>query len=335
MADILCLGEILVDWVCTEQGNELDAARVFTKAAGGAPANVAVGLARQGVSTAFIGRVSTDLFGQWLKDLLDREGIDTTCCVLDPNASTRMAYVVTTAGGDRKLAEFSKIACADAQLHEGDLRTQLFEKASILHFGSISLISEPSATATRKAVETARRHGVLVSYDPNVRLALWPSAQICRQTILDTLGLADIVKINIDELEFLTGSRQMEAAATLRAQHNMAALVLTLDREGCHVFTEKYSQAFSGFRIDLVEATGAGDGFTSAVLAGILPSIHKAADRRQMMNSLTLEKLTDIFTRANAVGAITCTRAGAIPALPRSSEIDAFLKEKKALQHQS
>ena len=331
MADVFCLGEILVDWVCTEQGNELDAARVFTKAPGGAPANVAVGLARQGVSTGFIGRVSTDQFGKWLKDLLEREGIDTSCCVMDPAATTRMAYVVTTPSGDRKLAEFSRIACADAQLHESDLKADLIKQACVLHFGSISLMDDPAATATKKAVDLARQHGLLVSYDPNVRLALWPSAIACRDTILKTLNWADIVKINIDELEFLTGSRQMEAAATLRAQHNIAMLVLTLDRHGCHVFTEKHSRAVPGFSIELVEATGAGDGFTAGVLAGVLPLVRKATDRRQPLNALTVEDIDRLFSRANAVGAITCTRPGAIPALPTTSEIDAFLEKRKSV----
>ena len=111
------LGEILVDSVSTAPGAELDRASSFTKAAGGAPANTAVGLARQGVSTGFVGRVSDDGFGRWLKDVLECDGIDTSGTIVDPQAQTRMAYVVTTITGDRKLAEFSKIACADARLH--------------------------------------------------------------------------------------------------------------------------------------------------------------------------------------------------------------------------
>src|ERR1700734_964606 len=105
MVDVLCLGEILVDWVCTTPGAELDRAQAFTKAAGGAPANTAVGLARQGIKTGFVGRVSDDAFGLWLKDVLESDGIDTSNTVVDPDAQTRMAYVVTTMNGDRKLAE--------------------------------------------------------------------------------------------------------------------------------------------------------------------------------------------------------------------------------------
>lgn len=326
MADVLCLGEILVDWVCTTVGAELDSAQAFTKAPGGAPANVAVGLARQGVSAGFIGRVSRDAFGEWLRDLLRNENIDTDSTVMDPNANTRMAYVVTTSTGDRKLAEFSRVACADALLQENDIKEDQFKSASVLHFGSISLIADPVKSATTKAKEYAKKHGLLISYDPNVRLALWPNDKACRDTILETLRWADIVKINLDELEFLTGSREFVAAEKLRQHHEIPILIITLDAQGSHFITEKGSRTVPGFSIQLVEATGAGDGFVSGILSGLLPHIKNATNRRQALKDLTLDQLAEIFKRANAVGAIACTRAGAIPALPKSTEIDAFLQ---------
>jgi sugar/nucleoside kinase (ribokinase family) len=326
MADVLCLGEILVDWVCTTIGAELDSAEAFTKAPGGAPANVAVGLARQGVPTGFIGRVSHDAFGEWLRDLLRQENIDTSSTIMDPNANTRMAYVVTTKSGDRKLAEFSRVAAADAQLHEGDLQESQFKSASVLHFGSISLIADPCKTATTKAVQLAKKHGLLVSYDPNVRLGLWPSPEACRQAILDTLNWADIVKINLDELDFLTGSRDEAAIEKLRKEHNIPLLIITLDAEGSKFVTSKGSRTIPGFKINFVEATGAGDGFVSGVLCGILPHVKGAGARREALEQLTLDQLQEVFRRANAVGALACTRAGAIPALPKMAEIDAFLQ---------
>src|SRR5688572_28488076 len=114
--DVICLGEILVDWISTTPGVELDQAPTLSKSSGGAPANTAVGLARQGISTGFIGGVADDVFGNWLVDVLKKEEIDISGAVRYANAQTRMAYVVTTANGDRKLAAFSHIACADACL---------------------------------------------------------------------------------------------------------------------------------------------------------------------------------------------------------------------------
>lgn len=326
MADVLCLGEVLVDWVCTTPGAGLDRAEKFTKAPGGAPANVAVGLARQGVSTAFIGRVSQDAFGAWLKDILKADGIDLSMCVSDPEACTRMAYVVTTETGDRKLAEFSRIACADARLQASDLRADMFQSASFLHLGSISLISDPAAAATRAALELARKNNVLISYDPNVRLPLWPSEEKCRQTILDTLHMASVVKINLDELQFLTGSRNLDAAGELRRKNEIPLIVVTLDADGAHVVTATGDRTVPGFRIELVEATGAGDGFQAGIISGLLPLVKSAGDRRAALSGLGLDAIMNIVTRANAIGALACTRPGAIPALPSRDELAVFLE---------
>lgn len=325
MTDVLCLGEILVDWVCTTVGAELDSAQQFTKAAGGAPANTAVGLARQGVATGFIGRTSDDAFGRWLRSLLEEEGINVEASVLDPSAQTRMAYVVTTSSGDRKLAEFSRIACADSKLQPNDLKQHLFASASVLHFGSISLIESPAQESTKKAVEMARANKMLVSYDPNVRISLWPSKETCRKTILNTLSWADVVKINEDELEFLTGSRDTSAAEKLREEHNVPLLIITLDSRGAYFVTKHGGKQVPGFQVELVEATGAGDGFNSGVIAGLLPLIKGTADKREALLALEQTKLFEIIQAANAIGAITCTKAGAIPALPHRDEIDAFM----------
>lgn len=326
MADILCLGEILVDWVCTRSGADLSHAEVFTKAAGGAPANVAVGLARQGVSTGFIGRVSFDEFGVWLKSLLEAEGIDTTNTVIDHECQTRMAYVVTTASGDRKLAEFSRIKVADANLSPSDLAEPLFAKAKVLHFGSISFISEPAAAASQLAIQLARKHGLLVSYDPNVRPGLWPSLEVCKATILQTLPAADIVKINLDELEFLTGSCDLTAAVKLQQEHNIAFMVVTLDSRGAFATSRAASRTEPSFPIDLVEATGAGDGFVAGILREILAHTEGTDKPIEVLSALGEEEIAKILQHANAIGALACTKPGAIPALPTLSEVKSFLE---------
>ncbi|MBX9685825.1 MAG: carbohydrate kinase, partial [Candidatus Obscuribacterales bacterium] len=283
MSDFLCLGEILVDWVCTSVGFELAEAQSFTKAPGGAPANVAVGLARQGAKAAFIGRVSTDEFGKWLKNILEEEGIDTNGTVVDSEAQTRMAYVVTLQNGDRKLAEFSKISVADSRLSPDDLKEAQFAEAKALHFGSISLIADPAAAATKTAIELASQHNLLISYDPNVRIGLWPSPDVCKHTILSTLKFAHLVKINLDELEFLTGSREFQAAENLRKEHNLPLLIITLDSQGAYFATDKGSKTVGGFEIKFMEATGAGDGFVSGILKGLVEEVGTATDKRNAL----------------------------------------------------
>ena len=330
MSDVLCLGEILVDWVCTTVGAELDAAQAFTKAPGGAPANVAVGLARQGVKSAFLGRVSTDAFGQWLKKILEEEGIDTSGTIVDGEAQTRMAYVITMANGDRKLAEFSKVAVADARLTADDLAEKQFANAQALHFGSISLIDNPAAEATQAAITLSEKHNLLISYDPNVRIGLWPTAERCKNTILSTLRSAHLVKINLDELEFLTGSRDFEAAEKLRKEHDIPLMIITLDSQGAYFTCQNGARTVGGFKVQFIEATGAGDGFVSGILCGLLEQVKGATDKRKALAALSVDKLTEIVQQANAIGALTCTRPGAIPALPRQEEVKQFLEQMAA-----
>ncbi|HEY9714873.1 MAG TPA: carbohydrate kinase, partial [Chroococcales cyanobacterium] len=319
----------------TTAGAELDRAQTFTKAPGGAPANTAVGLARQGVKVGFIGRVSADEFGRWLKEVLEQDNIDTSGTVSDPDGQTRMAYVVTTATGDRKLAEFTRIACADARLEPKDLRPEQFSQAVVLHFGSISQIASPSQEATLKAVELAKENGLLVSYDPNVRLGLWPTHEACKEKILETMPKTDMVKINEDELLFLTGSKELSAADQLRAKFDLPLLIITLDSRGAYIATPQGSRKVQGFQVQLVEATGAGDGFNSGVIGGLLQHLKPAKNRRQALLDLDLNRLCEIIRHGNAIGALTCTRAGAIPALPTTEEVAVFIEEMTTAQASS
>jgi fructokinase len=139
-----------------------------------------------------------------------------------------------------------------------------------------------------------------------------------------------LVKINEDELNFLTGSRDFSAAEELRKEHNIPLLIITLDSRGAYISTAKGNRTIAGFQVSLVEATGAGDGFNSGVIAGLMPHIKTAPDRRKVLESLEINDLADIIRRANAIGALACTRAGAIPALPTTEEIDVFLEEMSA-----
>jgi len=332
VADVLCLGEILVDWVSRSPGEDLSHAQQFTKAPGGAPANTAVGLARQGIPVAFIGRVSGDKFGLWLKTVLEDNDVDVSCVVSDPEAQTRMAYVVTLENGDRKFEEFSRVSCADTRTHPDDLKPEMFKKASAIHFGSISLINSPAAETTKMAVDLARDNGLLVSYDPNVRIQFWSSPEACKKKILDTLHWADIVKINEDELFFLTGSRDLSAAKKLKEEHKVGLFIVTLDARGAHFVHNSGEKTVPGFVVKLVEATGAGDGFNSGVLSGLLPIVNsgKQTNRRAVLDAMTLEQVTGIIRRANAIGAITCTNPGAIPSLPTKAKLDEFLVQMSA-----
>src|SRR4051794_18734680 len=214
MAAVICLGEALIDFVADVHGVSLEDCPGFRKAAGGAPANVAVGVARLGQTSAFAGKVGDDPFGRFLERTLAENGVDTTPMRFDPEARTGLAFVSLLENGERDFV-FYRHPSADMRLRPDELPVELFSGARVFHFGSISLISEPSRAATLAAARAARNCGCIVSYDPNLRLPLWPSAEAARAAMLDAVPLADVVKISDEEAAFLTGEAPAATAERL------------------------------------------------------------------------------------------------------------------------
>ncbi len=314
MPDVLSLGELLIDFVPDRTGVTLGEAERFLKAAGGAPANVAVGLARLGVDAGFVGKVGDDPFGRWLAGILKGEGVDVAQLRFDAGARTALAFVSLTAEGERDFM-FYRHPSAD-QLHRPDeIDLDAVAAADILHHGSISLIQEPSRSATLAAVEAARAAGRLVSYDPNLRMPLWPSADAAREGILSAWRSAHVIKISDDELEFLTGSRELEAARTL-LHDDLRLLTVTLGADGVAWFADGRSGRTPGFRVQVADTTGAGDAF----VAGLLAALQADPDLPTDPSALDVA-----LRRANAYAALTTTAPGAIPALPTREALERFL----------
>ena len=321
MIDVVTLGELLIDFVPTQSGVSLIEAPAFKKAPGGAPANVAAGLAKLGVSTAFLGKVGDDAFGQFLKTTLDDVGVDTRGLIFSQKARTALAFVSLRGDGEREFM-FYRHPSADMLYAPEEVDTELIKNAKIFHVGSISLISEPSRSATLAALETARENHVLISYDPNLRLALWPDPAAAKAGMLSIWNQADMIKVSEDELQFLTGSDDVDNAVSTLWHENLKLLVVTLGKQGSQYFTPAFSGFVSGFQVKAIDTTGAGDGFVAGLISGLLnsPQAWQVEDQ-----------LVAICRRANAVGALTTTQLGAIPALPTSKQIEEFLgtQEKK------
>jgi sugar/nucleoside kinase (ribokinase family) len=323
---VLAVGEALVDWVCTERGASLAEARVFTKAPGGAPMNVAVGLARLGVPAAFAGCVGADPFGEWLRELMAAEGVDTALVATLTARQTRMAYVVTNGAGDRELAAFSDVACADEALSASHLPDAALASARAFYFGSLILQREPSSSAVLDAAQRVQQGPGLVVFDPNIRPVLWPDAVALSQVLDEALGVCDVVKLGLEELAFLVGDGPPEAGAQrlLEAHGNLAAVVLTDGAQGAGVYTASAALWVPSYPVQAVDATGAGDGFVAGLLAGVLGAL---GDRpKASLAAWPAAVWEPVLKRACAVGAIATTRAGAISALPTEAELDAFLQ---------
>lgn len=316
MADVVCLGEALIDFVADVSGVTLMDAPGFRKAPGGAPANVAVGVAKLGTPSAFLGKVGDDPFGHFLERTFREQGVDTSPMLFDRTAKTGLAFVSLKADGDRDFS-FWRNPSADMLLEPDELPQGVLASAKVFHFGSITLIQDPSRSATLEAIRLARAAGAAISYDPNLRLSLWPSAEAARDGMLEGLPLCDIVKVAKEELGFLFGSQ--DVASGIARLHEAGAKLVAVTRGpgGCVLSDGSDIADHPGFVVDTIDTTGAGDGFVAAILdhlvrAGRCPG----AKGPCALSGIGKSELEHIASFANAVGALTTTVKGAIPGLP-------------------
>jgi fructokinase len=314
---VVCLGEVLTDFVALDNGMRLQAATNFHRAAGGAPANVAVALARLGIDVGFIGKVGGDAFGHSLREILATEGVDVRGLVQVPTAQTALAFVGSDARGGREFV-FYHHGMADTLLRPEEVNRDLIANARIFHFGSVTLATEPSRTATSAAARWAREQDCLVSFDPNVRLEVWDSPHQALTSMLDMLSGVDVVKVSSDELVFLTGTSDAADACRILRERGPDVAIVTLGGGGCYYQTARASGHVSGIRVESVDSLGAGDAFVAGLLACLSAHPHAAdlGDEALLVPALRF---------ANAVGAITTTRFGAIPALPTRDQVEDLL----------
>lgn len=315
MAEIVCLGELLIDFVPTVTGVGLEGADTFRKAAGGAPANVAAGLARLGVASAFMGKVGEDGFGHFLADTLVQAGVDTGPLLFAPGAPTSLAFVSLAPDGDRQFLFYRQNA-ADILFSPEEVDDAALAACKILHYGSISLIAEPCRSATLHAIERAKHHGARRSYDPNLRLALWPDAASAKAGMLLGLRHAEIMKIGAEEVEFLTGEADTERGVRALWHDEMLLVAVTAGKDGCRWFTREASGAVPGYAVDAVDTTGAGDAF----MAGLLSEWVREGET--LDDPAALDRICRV---ANAAGAVTAMSRGAIPSLPDRAAIERLM----------
>lgn len=316
MPEVIACGEMLIDFVSTVSGVSLIEAPAFDKAPGGAPANVAVGVARLGLSSGFIGKVGDDDFGQFLRLVLDQNGVDTSCLRFSQEARTALAFVSLRADGERDFI-FYRHPSADMLFSPHEVDPQYVASARIFHYGSISLGAEPSRSATLHAVEIARQNSLFISYDPNLRLNLWPSAQAAREGIMLGWEHANLIKISEEEAAFLAGTTDLEAAIHSLWHDRLQLLVVTQGAGGSTYFTRHGSGYVPAFEVQAVDTTGAGDAFLAGLLYKLSPNLERLG-----LDALSAQELEEAVRFGNAAGAITTTRRGAIPAMPTLREVE-------------
>ena len=311
MSEFLTFGELLIDF--TPSG-ELGGQKLFMQNAGGAVANVAVAMARFGVSSGYTGMVGNDAFGHYLKDVLNDKGVDTSGLMVSDVYNTTLAFVHLFSNGDRDFSFYRKPG-ADIMYSADMVDEDAIRKARAFHFGSLSLTDEPARSATMKMLQIAKDAGVVVSYDPNYRAPLWSDEKTAKEMMLEGMTYADILKISDNEIDFLFGEMPYEQAAQMLLSRGIKLVFITMGSEGAIYAHRAGVGRAAPFAAQAVDATGAGDCFTGGVLSQFMQSGKSLAE-------LTLNDIAGFARFANAAASICVEGKGGIPSIPSLKKVE-------------
>ncbi|GGK30132.1 putative sugar kinase YdjE [Caldalkalibacillus thermarum] len=311
---VVTIGELLIDFFCTDVDVDLSRGTHFVKQAGGAPANVAASVAKLGGQAAFVGKVGHDPFGSFLKQVLDEQQVDTSMLVMDKHAPTTLAFVSLTKEGER---DFVFNRGADGLLNYDELDLKKIRQAKVIHFGSATaLLDKPFRDTYLRLMEEAKDNGQLVSFDPNYRGDLWKgrTKEFVRLT-RQALSQADFVKVSAEELEVISGTNDPTQGVQRILQLGPQAVTVTLGKEGTFLSAGEQQTLVESIPVKAVDATGAGDAFVGAVLF----QLARLDDPLQALGDMG--QMKEIVAFANRVGALVCTKIGAMAALPSYDEV--------------
>jgi fructokinase len=317
--DILCLGELLIDMFPEELGKPLAEVSAFRPKPGGAPANVAVAATRLGFDAGFVGKVGDDAFGHHLADVLRQNDVDVSGMRYDQEARTGLAFLAMPDVNTYDIL-FYRNPGADMRLRPDELDALLLRSTKAFHFGSLSLIQEPSRSATLEAARIARESGALISFDVNYRADLWSREEACAR-VMATIPQVDLLKINEIEVEILGGRDDLPGVSRQLLAMGPELVVVTLGPDGSYFHCADGGAFMEPFRVDTVDATGCGDAFVAGLLTRLVQD-------GRWQDKLTVDQLTEILRYANAVGALTSLVQGVIPALPTAQQVERFLAER-------
>lgn len=315
--DVVALGELLIDF--TDNGLSAQGNTLFEANPGGAPCNVLAMLRKLGKRCAFVGKVGDDVFGHHLRGVIEHAGIDARGLVMDADVRTTLAIVKNDENGDRTFS-FYRNPGADMMLTGEELPLAMLENCRIFHFGTLSMTHDGVRKATLKAIDTAKKAGALISFDPNLRPPLWRSLDEAREQILAGLGLCDILKIADNELEFITGQADFDRGAAILQERfpNIKILNVTAGAGGSYSYSFGHRVFVPGFCLGgTIDTTGAGDTFCACVLGYVL---------EQGAENLTEAQLTEMLRFANAAAYLVTTKKGAIRSMPERERVMEILK---------
>jgi fructokinase len=304
---ILCIGEALIDMICTDTGSSLSKGEHFLKKPGGAPTNVAAAIAALGGDVLLSAKVGADPFGQQLIDVMKDFGVSTIWMVQDKNSFTTFAFVSLMEDGER---DFVFNRGADGQLSESDLEGIDLGECSIIHFGSATaFLPGPLQHAYKSLLRKALNKNIFISFDPNHRQLLWKTntGTFIDQS-WDFMRQCHFFKVSEEEAMLLTGSSSVFDAATILSEKTNATFAITLGKEGTLLVHQKDKITVPSIPVKPIDTTGAGDAFVGAVLYQL------SRYSLQVIQALSSQDWKEIISNGNKAGARTCEYMGAMEA---------------------
>ena len=311
MYEIAALGESLIDF--TPSGTSEAGMRIFEQNPGGAPANALAVFAKFGEKVAFIGKVGNDMHGLFLKETMEKAGIDTKGMIISDKVFTTLAFVSLNEQGEREFS-FARKPGADTCLMEQEVNVDIINDSKILHIGSLSLTDEPCRSATFYALQQAKDAGKIISYDPNYRALLWESVESAIAGMRSPLDYVDVMKISDEETKLLTDIEDPEGAAKALLAKGVSLVAVTLGKDGAYVCTKEGGAVVPGFESKVVDTTGAGDSFWG----GFLYQLAKSGKRPE---EVTIEEAKTFARFGNAVASLCVEKRGGIPAMPTMEQV--------------
>ena len=309
MVDVIAIGEVLIDMIADAPAKPLQEQSIFKRFAGGAPANFAVGVQHLGLSSGMITKVGDDFFGRFLIKKLEDEQVDTSQVRITSEYKTALAFV----GLDEERSpsfSFYRSPCADIMLTPEEINEKYVKSAKLLMCGTVSMSDEPARSAIFRAISYAKKHGLQVACDPNLRDELWHNKDP-REHIFKVLKDTDIFLPSISEAEFITGEKGENAIEAI-LDIGPSIIGVTHGAEGATILTKERKFSAPSYNVDVADTTGAGDAFAAGLITGIL-------------TKMPFEKIPFF---ANAVSALKITKKGAMN-IPFKEEVDNFMKTQK------
>ncbi|PSL34393.1 fructokinase [Planomicrobium soli] len=303
---VLTYGDAFVDYIANNTNND-----AFTRHLGGATVNVAAGVSRLGVPSAFITVTGDDETSAFVRGELEKEGVMLYPSIIVPEKRVSGVFIHLTPDYDRIFADYVN-ETPDIQVTPNDLLTEAFQRASVFHVCSGTMFHPEALKTTEKAVELAKANGVICTFDANIRPLRWDSEQRSRETACKFLQTTDVLKVTTDELAFLMETESMEEGIARLSAFNIPLVFLTDGKNGTYALFEEDVFHIPVIPVQPVDTTGAGDAF----VAGTIRYIH--------LNGMpkTKQEVIECASFSNKLGALCATKAGALTAMPRLEELE-------------